>query len=168
MEGGGGESQPPLHRLHHIPRISPWVPFGSRYRYRHPRCQTTPLDIPLPAQVVQRLGKVQVPVDTGGIWSGAQGPPTSPQVLGETPYGGAGRLVLQRTPPQRDRYDAGRTTGVHHIKCGGGRIVPPLVIIDGGKIWGGAAATTTRHSRWAVRLCKATMEYVGRKKDLRR
>ena len=33
VEGGGGDSQFPLHRLHHLPRLPPWFPGRLWYRY---------------------------------------------------------------------------------------------------------------------------------------
>ena len=42
LEGGGTDSQPPLHCRHHLPRIHPRIPGGSRYRDRHPRGQAAP------------------------------------------------------------------------------------------------------------------------------
>ena len=36
VEGGGGDYQSPLHRLHHLPQLPPWIPVGSKYGDRHP------------------------------------------------------------------------------------------------------------------------------------
>ena len=42
MEGDGGDSQTPLHCLHHLTRLHPQVPGGLPYRDRHPRGQAYP------------------------------------------------------------------------------------------------------------------------------
>ena len=42
LEGGGGDSKLPLHRLHHLPGLPPWVPGGLRYGDRQTRGQTDP------------------------------------------------------------------------------------------------------------------------------
>ena len=147
VEGGGGDSQSPLHRLHHLRRLSSWVPVGSRYGYRHPRGQTalagyvhdgggTSRDLSAPAPGVRRLGQVQVPGDPGEIWRGSQGPPPPPQVLGEAPDGGAGGEVLGITLPWGERHGAGRPTFDYHIKCGGGCSCQTLGIIYGRRSWG--------------------------------
>ena len=44
LEGGGDDTQSPLHRLHHLPRLPPWVPGGTRYRDRNPQYQTASAD----------------------------------------------------------------------------------------------------------------------------
>ena len=36
LEGGGGDSQSPLHRRHHLPRLPPRIPGGSRCGDCHP------------------------------------------------------------------------------------------------------------------------------------
>ena len=36
LEVGGGDYQLPLHRRHHLPRLTPWIPGGLRYGDRHP------------------------------------------------------------------------------------------------------------------------------------
>ena len=101
VEGGGGDSQLMLHRLHNLPRLPLWVPGGLRYGDHHPQGKSDPEgyghegvgtshDISGPTQGVRRLGNFQVPEYPRGICHGAQGTPPSPQVLGETPYGGAG------------------------------------------------------------------------------
>ena len=67
LEGSDSDSQSPLHRRHHLPRLPPRVPGGSRYRYCRPRCQAAPAgyvlevggtqcDIPGPAQCLQCFG----------------------------------------------------------------------------------------------------------------
>ena len=92
MEGGGGGSQLPLHRLYCLPQLPPRVPGGLWYWDLHPRFQADPagcglegggatLDIPVPAQGIQLFLQVQVHVYTGGLWHGYQGPPPPPQVL---------------------------------------------------------------------------------------
>ena len=79
MEGVGFDSQSPLHRLHHLPRLPPWILGGSRYGDHHSRGQTAtsgyghegggpPHNLPGPAQGVRRLGQVQLPINPGGIW----------------------------------------------------------------------------------------------------
>ena len=92
MEDGGGDSQLPRHRRHHPPRLSPRIPGGSRYGDCHPRGQadsagcgleggSPPYNLPGPAQVLRRLGQVQVPAYPGEIWCGAQFPAPPPQIL---------------------------------------------------------------------------------------
>ena len=44
--------------------------------------------------------------------------------------------VLQIALLWGERHDAGGSTVVHHIQCGGGRSGPPLGIIGGGKSLG--------------------------------
>ena len=39
LEGSGGDSQSPLDHHHHLLRLPPWIPGGSKYRDRHPRSQ---------------------------------------------------------------------------------------------------------------------------------
>ena len=36
VEGGGDDSQLPLHSLYHLTQIPPWIPGGSLYGDRHP------------------------------------------------------------------------------------------------------------------------------------
>ena len=36
LEGGGSDSQSTFHRRHHLPRLTPWIPGGSRYGDHHP------------------------------------------------------------------------------------------------------------------------------------
>lgn len=78
MKGSGGDPQFPLHHLHQLPRIPPWVTGRSQYENRHPQVQAspagcghegggTPCDLPGPAQGIQCLVKVQVPGNPGGI-----------------------------------------------------------------------------------------------------
>ena len=147
MEGGGGDSQSPLHRLHCLPQLPPWILGGLQYRDHHLQVKTAPAgcvhegggpshNLTWPAQDVRRLGQVQVPGDPGGIWCGFHGPPPPPHVLGETPDGGASEGVLQRTLIPRERCDVRGTTVAHHIQCGGGNRGPPLVVIGGGNSWG--------------------------------
>ena len=61
MEGGGGDSKSPIHYLHHLLQLPPWVPGRLRYGDRHPQNKTspegygyegggTPHNIPGPAQ----------------------------------------------------------------------------------------------------------------------
>ena len=40
VKGSGGNSKSPFHSLHHLPRLSPWVPGRSRNRHHHPRGQS--------------------------------------------------------------------------------------------------------------------------------
>ena len=42
VEGGGGDSQSLLRRLHRLPRLPPRVPSGSRYGDHHPQGQSSP------------------------------------------------------------------------------------------------------------------------------
>ena len=148
MEGGGGDSNSPFHRLHHLPGLPKWVPGGLRYGDRYPRGKNdsagygheeggTTRNLPGPAQGIQFLGQVQVPVYPGGIWHWAQGPTPPPQVLGAASDGGAGRRVLRRNLPQRERHETLRPTAAHHIKCDGGYSCPPLGVLGGRKIRGG-------------------------------
>ena len=39
LECGGGDSQLPLHRHHHLPQLPPRITGGLRYRDRHPIAQ---------------------------------------------------------------------------------------------------------------------------------
>ena len=72
-----------------------------------------------------------MPGHTLGVLHGSQGPTPPPQVLVDTSYCSAGGGVLMRTLLWRERCDAGGATVAHHIKCYGGRSVPPLGIIGG-------------------------------------
>ena len=40
VEGGGGDTKLPLNRLHHLPRLPPWVSGGTRHGDCNPRYQT--------------------------------------------------------------------------------------------------------------------------------
>ena len=40
VEGSGGDTQLLLHRLHHLPRLPPWVLGGMQYGDRNPQGQT--------------------------------------------------------------------------------------------------------------------------------
>ena len=92
MEGGGSDYKLSLHRLHHLPRLPPWFLGKSWYGDRQTQGQTDPEGyrhevlvppryLPGPAQVVRRLGQVQVSGCPGGIWRGAQVPPLLPKVF---------------------------------------------------------------------------------------
>ena len=105
MDGGGGDSQLPLRRRHHLPRLPPRIPGGLRYRDRHPRAQDAsagcglegggpPCNLPGPAQSLRCLGQIQVPGYHGGLWCGVQGPSPPPAVLGESEDGGKGVRLL--------------------------------------------------------------------------
>ena len=94
LEGGGGDSQPPLHRRYHLPRLPPRIPDGSRYGDRQPQGQSasagcglegggSPCNIPRPAQGLQLLGKFHMPGYPGGTLHGYQGPLPPLKLLGE-------------------------------------------------------------------------------------
>ena len=101
MEGGCSDTKFPLHRLHHLPQLPPWVSGRTRYRDRNPQGQTDsegfshegsgpPYDLPGPVQGIRCLGQAHVPGNPGGIWRGAQVPPPPLTILGEASDGGAG------------------------------------------------------------------------------
>ena len=63
VEGSGGDFKSLAHGLHHLPRLTPWIPGGSHHRYRHPQGQAASAaigleegdhvrDIPIPSQGV--------------------------------------------------------------------------------------------------------------------
>ena len=148
VEGGGGDSQSTLHRLHQLPRLPPRVLLRLRYGDLQPQGKVAlagcglegggaPCNPSGPEQGIQYLVQVQVTVNTGGIWRRAQGPPPPPHVLGEASDGGAGGRVLQRTLLRRERRHPGRPTVAHHLQCGGGRGGLPLGILSGGTGGGG-------------------------------
>ena len=114
LEDGGGDSQSPLHRRHHLPRIPPRIPESLQYMERHPRAQASsagcsieiggpPCNLPGPAQGLKCLGQVQVNGYPGGLWRGAQGPSPPPTVLGEAEDCGEGGRVLWCTLLRRER-----------------------------------------------------------------
>ena len=132
--------QSPLHRLHHLPQIPPWVPGITWHGDRRPRVQTSPTgyihevggnprNLPGTAQGMLFLGQVQVSVHLGGVWSGSQGPLPPPQVLREASDGGAGGRVICRTLKRWDSHDTGVTTVTHQLECGGGHSGPPLGVL---------------------------------------
>ena len=72
-------------------------------------------DIPGPAQGVWRLGQVQVPRNTGGIWCRSPGQETATDLLKAPHHGGAGGRVLRNGLSGGERGDTGRSDSPHHI-----------------------------------------------------
>ena len=106
VEDSGGDHQPPHQHLNHLPQRATWVMGRLRDGDHLPQVQTDSAgnghevgrlvcDIYGPAQGVQRLGKVHMPVNLGGVCSGTAGtlPPT--HVLVPAHYGDLRGQVLR-------------------------------------------------------------------------
>ena len=139
VEGGYGDPQPPPHNIHWIPWRTPWITGRLRYGDSLPRGQTDPAvnvhevggpirNLYGPVQGVCRLGKGQIPVDPGGIWSMAAGLPHPPHLLVQTYDGGLRRYILQRDISRLSGGDSWGTTLPDHFQCGGGCGGAPLGI----------------------------------------
>ena len=138
------DSQSPLHRLHQLPRLPPWVMGGSQYRDRHPQGQNASAgyshEEDVPHEIFLDLQKSYNDMDRYRCLDILEG-----YGVGTSAFrllhrywdrlqmvareGGGG--VLRRTLPWRERCDVGRPTFAHHIQCGGGRSGTPLGIIGG-------------------------------------
>ena len=106
VEDSVGDNQPPHQKLNHLPQRATWV-LGRFWDGDHlPQVQTDSAgkghevgrpvcDIYGPAQGVQRLGKVHMPVNPGGIRSGTAGTMPPIHILVPAHYGDPREQVLR-------------------------------------------------------------------------
>ena len=131
MEGSGGDFKFPTHRLHHLPRIPPWVSGGSRHGYRHPRGKTASAvrglegggpvhDLSGTAQGVWRLGQVHMPQYPGGLWYVTPRMTAPMEILESAEDGGEVGRVSRGGVHRCPGHDAGRPAIPHHLQRGGG------------------------------------------------